>query len=191
VTHPAGLKLFSEVLKQLNTEFSIQASSVKSIDVNYLLDRFIVDDVGGYSNGLAKNFSGVSEIVTTGESTAKQPKGIGKNFAGALETVTAGENTAKQPKSIGKNLSGVAETVTASESRATMPMTINKTVPTATETVTTADLAGRINSLNKTIVTETVTASSSNTTTVQYLGYATDYFSENYSAIVTTLTIGP
>ncbi len=191
IVHPSGLKLFSQVLKEISTEFSIIASSAKSIDVKFIFDTAFGNDANGYSNRLAKNFSGVNEAVTVGESTAAQPKTIGKNFAGALETVVAGESTAAQPKTIDKNLAGVLEAITASESRATMAMTINKTVSTVTETVAPTDLAGRINSLNKTIVTEIVTASSSDTTAVEYLGYATDYFSENYSAIVTTLTIGP
>ena len=191
IVHPSGLKLFSQVLKEISTEFSTIASSAKSIDAKFIFDIAFGNDTNGYSNRLAKNFSGINETVVTGESTAAQPKTIGKNFAGALETVVTGESTAAQPKIIGKNLAGVLEAITASESRATMAMTINKTVSTVTETVAPTDLAGRINLLNKTIVTEIVTASSTDTTTVEYLGYATDYFSENYSAIVTTLTIGP
>ena len=191
IVHPSGLKLFSQILKEISTEFSTIASSAKSIDVKFIFDTAFGNDTNGYSNRLTKNFSGINETVVTGESTAAQPKTIGKNFAGALETVVTGESTAAQPKTIGKNLAGVLEAITASESRATMGMTINKTVSTVTETVAPTDLAGRINLLNKTIVTEIVTASSTDTTTVEYLGYATDYFSENYSAIVTTLTIGP
>ena len=191
IVHPSGLKLFSQVLKEISTEFSTIASSAKSIDAKFIFDTAFGNDANGYSNRLTKNFSGINETVVTGESTAAQPKTIGKNFAGALETVVTGESTAAQPKIIGKNFAGVLEAITASESRATMAMTINKTVSTVTETVAPTDLAGRINLLNKTIVTEIVTASSTDTTTVEYLGYATDYFSENYSAIVTTLTIGP
>ena len=167
--HPAGLKLFSQILKEVDTQFAVQIVSTKSIDTKYVIDNIFSNDA--FINGLTKKF-------TESPSTASEQ--ITSKLITKLRTDSLTPSESITSKTAVKLL---LDGITATDPKI---LNINKTL--AVESITATD--PKILALTKTLAVESVTASSSNTTTVAYLGYSTDYFAENYSAIVTTLTIG-
>ena len=167
--HPAGLKLFSQILKEVDTQFAVQIVSTKSIDTKYIIDNIFSNDA--FINGLTKNFT---------ESPSTASESITSKLITKLRTDSLTPSEQITSKTMAKLL---PDGVTVTDPKI---LNINKTL--AAESITVTD--PKILALTKTLPAESATASSSDTTTVAYLGYATDYFAENYSAIVTTLTIG-
>lgn len=172
VIHPSGMKSFSELVKQVDTEFPVTTVRSLNIDLIQFFDGIFVDST--YVNKLSKNFSETKTATDTAPIRT-----AGKNL---VETKTASDTT--PPKTI---TSVKVDSVTPSESRTS---TINKPLPTETLTVT--ESRGMV--FTKPSFTESLTASSSETTVPSTLGYgltgAAGYFQDDYAALVKTLNIG-
>jgi hypothetical protein len=172
VIHPAGMKSFSQLIKQVNTEFPVTTTRSLNIDLIQFFDGLFIDS--RFSNGLSKKFS-----ETKTATDAATTRLIGK---GLVDAKTATDTT--PPKRITKVKT---ETLTSSETHRT---TINKSLPT--ESLTATESRGM--TLTKPSFTESMTAYSSETAAYSQLGYAltgaSGYCADDYAALVKTLNIG-
>ena len=176
VIHPAGMKSFSRLIKQVSPEFPVTTTRSLNIDLIQFFEGLFADST--FVNGLSKNFS-ESKTATDAPTT----RGLNKTFSGITESKTATDTTPVKTNTKVLN----TDAVTSGESRL---LTINKSLPT--ENLTATESRGMV--LTKPSFTESTTTYSSETAAYSQLGYGqtgpSGYFPDDYAALVKTLNIG-
>lgn len=199
VVHPAGLKMFSSIAKQVQYNNIVQATRAMSYDTMYLLD--IMDQI---ADTTAKHIS--KSILNDSVSTYSTPDTARKTFSKVLLSPSVVANSTSTLKHPGKNI--------FSPSILTISSAPNMNTSKGINTPVYANLTLLSKLLSRSILSDigdTVTPNDTNTISKSYIKYPTsdsvsalspdtnsrstttydvNYFSSNYVSLTTQLSIG-